>query len=240
MAKNSKIKPVGKGDGKFKFLLIGDPGVGKTRMIGTARSALIIRPSTDHTESIEKGDNKIDEWVVDNWDEMNEVYEYARHEAHKEYEWVWLDSISLWQDSGLDDIFSDAIARKPSRAEFGPDKPEYGVNMYRLQSWVRHMMQLPFHFGITAHPFRHEDSDGEIVVMPWIQGKNMPEKICGSMNLVGQLMLHEKDGQTRRVLLTDRKGKYYAKDQLGVSSKGRIVNPTLPKIQKAIEQNRSK
>lgn len=236
MAKD-KIQRVGSGDGKAKLLVIGDPGSGKTRLIGTADSALIIRPSMDHTESIgDPGSRKIDEWVIDNWDEMNEAYEYARHDAAKEYEWVWLDSISLWQDSGLDDIFEDAVARKPTRANAGPDKPEYGTNMYRLQSWVRHMMQLPFHFGITAHPFRYEDSEGDELIMPWIQGRNMPEKICGYMNIVSHLVVREKEGQTRKILITEKRGKWYAKDQLGISKSGKISNPTLPKITKALEK----
>jgi hypothetical protein len=60
-------------------------------------------------------------------------------------------------------------------------------------------------------------------MMPWIQGKQMPEKICGYMNVVGRLYVN--DG--KRILETEHKGLYWAKDQLGI---GRVIEPTMPKL----------
>src|SRR4051812_14235093 len=97
--------------------LYGIPGAGKTRIIGTGPKTLIVRPPTDHTESIRGGDAH--EKVVRDWDDLYEVYEYLRHGGHEEWDWVWLDSISLFQDHGLDDIWEKVVDEKPHRAKHG-------------------------------------------------------------------------------------------------------------------------
>lgn len=241
MAKPSAIRPVTAG-GNIKFACYAGPGSGKTRLAGSSsKPTLIIRPPMDHTDSLVTVGSSADEWVVDNWNEMEEVYEYMKHEGDQEYHWLSLDSISIWQDSGLDDVFEDTIARKgPARAEFGPDKGEYGINMHRLAKWVRHICALDVNIMITAHPFASEDEEGDQLMMPYVQGKMMPEKICGYMNLVGYLKVVERDGKDPvRALLTDRAGKWYAKDQFDAFG-GKIINPTLDKIEEEIRKAQSK
>jgi hypothetical protein len=80
--------------------------------------------------------------------------------------------------------------------------------------------------------------------MPWVQGRAMPQKICGYMNLVGRLavMARLKDGDTYkkgdqyRVMYTDLTDKYYAKDQYLGAFKGKMLHPSMPKIIKVIDQ----
>ena len=241
MAKPKAIRPVGMGH-NIKFICYAAPGTGKTRLAGSSSEpTLIIRPPMDHTDSLVPVGSTAEEWVTDNWHEMEEVYEYMKHEGDRQYHWLSLDSISIWQDSGLDDVFEDTVARKgPERAQFGPDKGEYGVNMHRLAKWVRHICALDVNILITAHPFMSEDDEGDTLMMPYVQGKMMPEKICGYMNIVGYLKVHEseKHGQ-RRVLLTDRAGKWYAKDQFDAFG-GKLIDPTLDKIEEAIERSRAR
>jgi len=222
----------------IKFMTYGAPGTGKTRLAGSSSwPTLIIRPPMDHTDSLAVISSAAEEWVIDSWAEMEEAYEYLKHEGEKAYRWTVLDSISLWQDSGLDDVFADTVARKgPERAEFGPDKGEYGINMHRLAKWVRHVCALDMNIMITAHPFQSEDDEGDMLMMPYIQGKQMPEKISGYMNLIGYLKVHESEKHgTTRVLLTDRAGKWYGKDQFDAFG-GKLIDPTLDKIEEAIQK----
>lgn len=215
--------------------------MGKTRLLGTARNTLIIRPPIEHTTAILHPEN-VEEIVVHGWNDMNEAGEYLRHKGGK-HNWVWLDSASLFQDTGLDEIWADVIAAKPHRAQYGLDKGEYGVNMTRLGRWIREAVTVDeFNFGFTAHPFFGVTIEGEPLLMPYIQGKNMPEKLCGYMNMVLYYEIAEmkvgKEKVDKRVLRSRATSHYYAKDQFDAFKNGRMIDPTMPKIMDAIKAAR--
>jgi hypothetical protein len=240
MAKPPEIKPLSQED-KIAALLIGHPSSGKSTVIGTGAEAgmkiLLVRSPLDHVPAriLNSG---AEQWVVSNWDDMNEVMDYTRHEGNL-WDWVWLDSISLVQDMLLQSMWDDLIERKPHRAEYGPDKGEYGVNMWRLAQWVRHMVAAQeTNIGITAIPFETDNpfnDEGGRILMPWVQGRAMPEKICGMMTFIGHLEVKQGKENTRwRRLHTQATEDYYAKDQYDAFPSGRLDNPTLPKIVDAI------
>lgn len=239
IAKPDAIQPLGKSK-KISFLLYGPPGAGKTRLIGERDRTLLVRPPYDHTDSVRV--ELAEEWIVYDWPEMLNVHEFARHEGAKHYDWIWLDSISLFQDTGLDDIWDGLIAQKPHRAQFGLDRGEYGINMWRLQQWVRHMVSIPgFHLGITAHPAELLNPiTQEVKLQPWVQGKNMSTKIQGYMNMVGYLEVVPQEGKPgRRVLRTQGTERYEAKDQFDAfGTSGRLVDPTMEKLESAIADSR--
>jgi len=230
------------------MLVHGDVGTGKTSLIGSGGKeykTLILRPPVDHLQPIRH--SGCSEWVMQNWTDCFEALEYCRHEG-MEWDWVWLDSISLWQDVGLDDIWQAAIDRKPSRRDYGPDKGEYGINMGRIGEFVRHMVGPDlFNFGITAHSEDLPDPmsyDGDVKRLPWIQGKGMISKVSGYMNLVGYLDVRTREirGEVRhqRVLHTQKTELYYAKDQFDAFPNGQMINPTMPKIMEAINEARER
>jgi AAA domain len=236
------IQPVSAGSKYVKLLVYGDPGVGKTRLAGSGgEKTLIIHPPVDHVDSIL--DSGASHWEVHNWNEMLEALEYARHEGD-EWEWVWLDSISLWQDIGLDDVWAETIAQKPDRWRYGLDRGEYRVNMWRLEQWVRHMVGSEnFNFGITAHPqWATFDIDGTTTtkLMPWIQGKAMPQKISGYMNIVAYMNIRPRpNGKEGRYLYTQSSANFYAKDQFtAFGEKGVLAAPTIPKMMEQINEAR--
>lgn len=220
-------------------------GVGKTVFVGSGGpKTLIMRPPTDHTDSIITHypvGKRPKEWIMHDWDEMAEGHEYLRLHG-EEWDWVWLDSISLWQDTGLDDIWAATIAHNPARnlKHAGIDKGEYGRNMDRLSAWVRNTVGIDtFNFGITAFPTTRFDAPGteERKLMPWVQGKMMSEKICGYMNMVGY-MEKKISPSTKRVyrqISFEETEDYYAKDQFNAFEKGRLIDPTLAKISAAVD-----
>ena len=231
---------------KIKIIVFADPGWGKTRFLATSPGrVLIVRPPFEQVDAILPADwARCQEEKVSTWQEMEDVFEMLRHEGKKKFDWVWLDSISGFQDAGLDDIWDTVITEKPSRKRFGLDKPEYGVNMFRLAQWVRDIASLSdqdfFHFGITAWPSELAISDDEEVskkLMPWVQGKNMANKVCGYMKIVafGEIM-----PKGTRVLHFSATERYYAKDSFDMFEGNKLLRPTMAKVQAAAEASIAK
>lgn len=227
--------------------LYSDPGKGKTRLCASAAEfgkVLIIRSNIDHTDSIlAEHRGNVDERVVNDWDDMDKLLDEIRSGLAKKYVWGFLDSISLTQDVLLDDIWDTVIAEKPQRARYGLDKQEYGINMTRIGRWLRHVIGPDlWNFGITAHterllsPDRDEDGDPIEKLMPWVQGKQMANKVCGYTNLVAFL---DQDTKGRRVLHTSSTDWFYGKNQYEPSGEDwGIVNPTMSDLVARIEKHR--
>lgn len=212
----------------INMLIYGDPGIGKTPMIADGEHTLIL--DADHgSESAVH--SKADIKQIDGWGDMEDAYEYLRHEKHP-YKWVWFDGISIGQDPLLEDIMADVVAVKDHRKLYAPDKGEYGQNMNRMKQWIRHMRALPVNFGITAHPIRLWDSMDEVEkIMPWIQGRGMINYVCGQMNVIGYFVV-EADGS--KILRVRENDEFIAKDRFVALGSG-LKNPSIPTIQRLIE-----
>ena len=240
-------KPLGKSRGGVNFCLFAPPGTGKTTLIGTGPKTLIIHPPVDHTDSIVLPAD-VREIVVRDHNDLADALRWVQQDGHKEIDWAWLDSISLMEDVGLDDVFQVAVDRKPSRKEYGPDKGEYGINRGRLMRWVRDMMGLAssglINFGVTAQPMEVWDPViEEDIWLPAIGSQNNPLlaiKFCGYMNIVAYLKKTERDGKpaTRR-LMTEAKG-FYGKDQITRGKLNNMRDPDMSKILDEIKRARGR
>lgn len=223
----------------INMLIYGDNGSGKTPLIGSGTDTLIL--NCDPPEAIlsaKIAGSASDVWTISDWSDADEAHEYLRHARHP-YKWVWCDSATGLQNSGLNGIMEDLVAAKPHRDRYVPDMAQYLQNMNRLRTWVRYMSSLPINFGITAHPFRWdpESEDSEEMVWPWVQGKGMPADICGYMNIIGFVRIRKvKVGdktQTVQTLYSKDLPRYYARDRFSALPSP-MNNPTIPKIEKAI------
>lgn len=235
------------------MLLHADIGTGKTSFIGSGGKdykILIMRPPTDHVDAIIG--SGVQQMVVKNWEDIFDGLEQVAHMKPGEIDIFAMDSISLLQDVGLDDVYEGVLDKKgpvgsearKNREQFGPDKGEYRVNMWRIGQWIRRAVSAEaFHLIVTGHSFWYEQEDADPQLMPWIQGKNMPSKICGMMNIVGYMHLEKvparRGGGERdqRVIEWNKSVDWYAKNQFknpstgeSVFPTGRSINPTLPQV----------
>lgn len=235
MARPAAIVPIAESQQFINILVYGEPGCGKTVLAGTSPDVLIL-DADDGTESAARQKSTGDKWVVRDYSDLTEVYEYLRHEDHG-YKWVWLDSGTIFQELGMDQILTDLHAAKPHRSLYIPDKAEYMENQNRLGIWVRNMKALPINFGITAHAMRTEDEDGKVLYLPAFQGGQgaLSQKICGYMGIVGYMYVVVKKTGTDRVLLTTKRSKYLAKDRFDAFG-GKLVNPTIPQMEAAVQK----
>lgn len=233
MAKPAAISSMAGVKAGINILIYGDNGVGKTPLIGTSESCLILNAdSPESVLSAKLAGSTAEVWNIRDWNDAEEAHEYLRHNNHG-YKWIWLDSLPGLQESGLHQLMEDLVASKPHRDKFIPDMHEYLGNMNRLRLWVREMSALPVNFGITAHPFRTQDDKDEEITYPWVQGKNMPQSICAFMNVIGFLRLRSKEGKTEQVLYTKKLPNYYARDRFSLLPSP-MVNPTIPRLEKLI------
>jgi hypothetical protein len=173
---------------------------------------------------------------------MDQVYDWLKGDHPSDFRWVVWDSQTLFQDMALiDDVMVDAAAENPKQEEFVPSKREYLINMNRLGRMTRQLAKLPYNLGISFHVMTTTESGGDgTIFMPQVQGKNMPSKIAGYMNVIGYMDKYTPPGSDRKVqsILFQREGRYYAKDRWNALGK-RVDRPTLPKIEGLIEQRRA-
>lgn len=227
----------------IKMLVFADSGWGKTRLASTSKGKILfVRPPVDHMASIKPADQRrCKEWVVHDWSEAEEVFETLRHAKRgsaDSFDWVWFDSISAYQEIGLDDLWDTIITEKPARKRYGLDKGDYWINMQRLGRWTRDMVTLSdsgsFHFGVTswiADMAPSEDEEKPRKLMPWVQGKNMAMKVCGYMNIVAFGDYTQKGTRCLRFMESER---FLAKDQFDMFPKYVLLDPTMPKIEEAV------
>lgn len=222
----------------INLMLYSENGVGKTPLLGTGERTLILDADNGAESAALWGKSTARKRIVTSWDDLDDCYEYLRHTPDHPFKWVWLDSVSTFQEIGLfDDIMPKLVAVKSHRKVYHADKGDYGENMARLKIWVRKMAGLPVNFGMTAHPFRGEDVSGDVMYAPFIQGKNMVPTICSYMNVIGYLTKVERQGKTYQVLYTGPHpdlDMYMVRDRFNALG-GRMISPTIPKIQSAIE-----
>src|SRR3954469_21976889 len=144
-----------------RMLLYAHPGHHKTSLIGdgTAGKILIVRSPIDNIPTRIRKNKNIKEWTVTTWEEMSgdsdSVLMYLQHEG-SEWDWVWLDCLSILQWVLLDDVWAATVAAKPERKNLTPtgglDKGEYWRNAERLDQFIRHVVgSTGFHFGVTCH-----------------------------------------------------------------------------------------
>lgn len=227
----------------INMLVYAHPGEGKTPFWGTGGERLLLMDSDHGYESAASSGSKASKIPVTDYDELEEVYQWLLGTNCKEFDWVVWDSLTLFQERALiDDIMVDAVAESDRQEEFVPSKREYLINMNRVGRYVRQFVDLPINFGISCHVLMDaRDPDGKPMWLPLIQGKGMPGRISGYMNVVGFLGKAKVKKGADEVqiprMLTMQNGRYYARDRFRALGP-HVDNPTLPKIEAAINKKR--
>lgn len=143
------------------------------------------------------------------------------------FDWVVIDGLSTLQNKFLLCYAAEAFDANPAKRAHRnlPDKPDYFNAQNFVKSWIARFVDLPVNVLITAHTMRTENNDGELLVLPGIQGKvyEVSNYVSGLMHSVGymsQRMITEEKGKpgrlVRRILWqTAIKDdvRYFAKDQ---------------------------
>lgn len=231
------------------MLVFGLPGAGKTRLATSAGRVLVVHPPTDHTDSVTPRAG-VDEIIVDDHAKHLEVFQWGQQGGFKDYDWVWDDGITLMEEHGLADVFAAEIARHPHRADYGPDKSEYGINRSRLMNHIRNMIGLAkngdFNYGLTAHVMELHDPVNERELWAPAFGSAKTQlglKLAAMFNIVAYMQSNEKEGEERQETLTVDSDGFVGKDQFQCFPKlksGRhgFINPTMADVEAALSKRR--
>lgn len=240
MARPRAIVPVSVERNFIRMMLYGQPSTGKSVVAGTSPKCLILASDGEEPLSAARFGSQADMWVVPDYSELEDAVEYVRHDGINDYEWVWLDNATLFQEQGLDDTMEDLFAAKPNttQSRWVPDRPQYLINQNRMSRIIRMLKGLPIHFGMTAHEMTIAWADGSENKMPMLLGKQgeYSQKICGYTNIIGHVTARTlKGGVFEQKIRFQRTTTIYAKDRyhaLGSS----MVNPNIPDMLEKIRE----
>jgi AAA domain len=239
----SEISDIGEGLSKYTSILIfGDPGSGKTPLALTAPNPIVLECDRGlKAAAVAKARGK--KWVIDDYNDLTKAYEYMRNGGCRKFDWLIMDSLTMFQDRGLDHIMDDLHAEKPHRQVWAADRGEYGQNMNRISRFIRDLVALPINVIVTCTAMVHEVErpDGTTVTSYWptVKGVNMPQKIASYFDIVAHLQQvpsKTHPDQDYPVLSTRRRDGWYARDRFAVI--GRMPRPTMPKVIAAIEASK--
>lgn len=238
----------------FNMLLFGDSHVGKTHVAAThpGRGFWLVcengYKTAERLGAIGYGRRIADTasaWAAVEWLEYKDRY--------KKFDYIVLDGISTMQDrfrlTYTAEAFDGSAGRKDgSRARAHrnlPDKPDYFNTQNFLRSWIPRLVDLPVDFIITAHAWRTDKTDVDLVIYPGIQGKvtEMANTISGLMDVTAclewrYLRVRGSDElrPVRRLLFQtpprkkgDDEVKYIVGEKFGTLGM-HMDNPTMPKI----------
>ena len=219
------------------------PGAGKTVFAGSkGKGTLILDSDGGGSLAAAAQGSEAEVMPCNDYDDLQSIYEHLRYDDHG-FDWVWWDSQTLFQERALiDEILVEAHAENPRQSEDVASQREYLINMNRIGKFTRQFVDLDINFGVTFHVLAVPDPEGELIYMPAVQGKNMPSKISGYLNVVGHLgkAVIERNGKKVRVrrMLFQQHEHYYAKDRfdaLGTT----MDQPTIPKCEALIDAKRA-
>lgn len=220
------------------ILYYGNSGAGKSHAAATAVQVEELRPvlfisaeKKKDTLMNVKGYEDIDYATFDEWSDMNDLYEMIK-EGDKDYNTIIIDSLTRVQELALDFILGQEIKNF---------KLDEEINSAQIQDWgklitltmkiVRAFNKLDATVIYTAlQEEEKDDRTGRITVQPAFNGQKTANKVCADMDIVGQVIKYQKDGETKRAIKFAGDGKEILNDTTSKLGQGIKDNPTMKEI----------
>lgn len=215
-----------------KILIVGDSGVGKTVLVGGAPKAIFI--STEKgTISAKRFGSKAKLIRVANWKELEAALNYLE-EHTGQYDWAMVDSLPKMQRMLLRHLLDSNLEEGRKGADI--DVPQIQDHQKWQNMFTRfydRLNEMPINVLYTSTPMRVETEDDEgdpiDVVLPAIQGKAkegyaIAQYICAEVDCLWFLNVERRKGKQSRVLLTQKRPPYFAKDRYNALP-ARVVLP---------------
>jgi phage nucleotide-binding protein len=212
---------------KINMLIYGEPGVGKTRIIGSCdmcpemRKVLILDIDGGALTVKEPFPN-VDVLRITSYKELQGVYNDLRAGGHS-YQTIGIDTITEVQKYNMTDVMSELVKRDAQRNEYVPDRREWAISSEMVRRMIHAFKDLPYNTIFTAHVKDDEDqTTGVSTKRPDLPGK-LARQIPGWFDLVvyqyeREVTIKDKDGnpvrkEVKRLWLTKNGGRTIVKDR---------------------------
>jgi AAA domain len=201
----------------MNFMVYGDSGVGKTRLLGSADEVpdlrkLLYVDIEGGTMSIREHYPNVDVVRIKNFGELKDVYEALRGSNHG-YATVCIDSVNEMQKFNMSDIMIELVK---SRTDLDPDIPgmrEWGKNLEQMRRYIRLFRDLSINTLFTCLSMDDKDQKtGTTRKKPGLSGK-LSGEITAFLDIVCYMYMKEVDSKQQRMLLTGSTDTFTAKDR---------------------------
>ncbi len=209
---------------KFKMLVYGESGSGKTRFAATFPNALF----ADLDKGMASVDWEVDVADINSFEELKDLYEFLREGKHN-YETIVIDTLNEMQRLALHATVEDFPAIRRSYNDL-PSQSDYGKMLHDMVELTINFAYLPMRVVFISQVIsRQFDTD---VIQPQLIGKNTAREICRKMDVIGYIYKSEKEVEddNRKVseIVFDA-ANYVVKDRSG-KLPAVIVDPSFEKL----------
>lgn len=190
-----------------KYLVHGEAGAGKTRMISTlvdgGHSPVIL---SHEGGTLSLRDYSIPVIEVSSIKDVRDAFKFIRSSTEAEgFDWVCVDSLSEILEVLLADLKKGVTDPRQAYGEVIDD----GLDL------VRSFRDLPRNVYFSAKQEFGRDEGGRSFFRASAPGQQLPQKLPYLFDEVFTLRVFEEDGEVQRCLQTSADGRYSAKDRSG-------------------------
>lgn len=227
----------------INWLLFGHSGCGKTVIAGKLPGRVLILANEQGTISAKRQGSKAKVWLIRRWEDLVEAYEYLANNEHP-FDWVVIDTVTEMQYKCIRWIMRMVVLANPQRDPHIPAQGDHFKWQLAMKQMITDFNELPVNIMWTAQEMVREDSEGEDIILPLIEGKDyqISAWACAQMDVVSHLALKpvnkRVDGKVQksfvRRLTCNESPPIFSKDRFNVL--GRVVdNPDISELVQRIK-----
>lgn len=228
------------GKEKKKILVYGDSNVGKTVLAGSTPGKVFwLFGEPGYHSAANFGAKGLGRRISSTAAAMAAV-DWLRHKnRYSRLDWLIVDGTSTMEKRFRLGYAAEAFDANPTKRAHRnlPDRPDYFNTQNMIFSWFADLIDLDVNLLVTAHAYRTDKTDADLLVFPGYQGKvtETANAISGLMDCVGYM---SRRNDVSRILwhrhTTDRGVTYYAGDKFNKLPK-LMPNPTMADIISTID-----